>query len=428
MRIKYVLQSVFLLAAVSMAAAAINFLFFTPRGSSMLARRVLGYYIDSRTITIGTIEGTLAGGLSFRDVEIKNMNKLPAGAQMKIAALSISVQAPSLSGIAVEIENGRLNFPGSDTIIFYGNLRRGSFDIKLYGKYVGVKEILNLVSESPAVKNVGGRIRDLDAVFAGPLFGPRVRGTFYIEALSGTTFEAYASAGVFDLELRGRRPPRLYGYARANGGTVYLHKQNLTIAAESCQINYQGNFREPAVDCRGTTAVKVKDADVRITIVLQGSLELPELQLASNPPYSQEELMVMLATGTNWADTRTGLTSGQVNNAELVKDFVDYFLFAGEGRKFSQMLGISISDLRYDDEKRKVEVLKELDGRTAVHVGVEQKNAQNQVPQLTHSVGVSSKVADDKRISIEAESVMSTVNGTGAKPDQKVQIEFKKQF
>jgi hypothetical protein len=88
-----------------------------------------------------------------------------------------------------------------------------------------------------------------------------------------------------------------------------------------------------------------------INIKVKGTRQSPKVELSSDAGYSQQQLLLMLATGQ-----RLSLgddTSGRSRmTPALASDFVDYLLFGGERGRFIRALGLSDISINANEKRQ----------------------------------------------------------------------------
>jgi hypothetical protein len=168
-----------------------------------------------------------------------------------------------------------------------------------------------------------------------------------------------------------------------------------------------------------------------ISIKLTGTKSQPDLQLTSEPPYSKERLMIMLATGKSWQSIDRSLDSG-VDSAALTRDFLDYWLFAGKSNQFAQKFGISEFTVQYNDSAKGVAAKKEITDKIGVGYGIEQTVTTEQKKNTTQTIGGEVKLNDKLSVGVERELTTSQTNEaenpTLQEKDEKVMLKYKKSF
>jgi len=170
--------------------------------------------------------------------------------------------------------------------------------------------------------------------------------------------------------------------------------------------------------------------DVKINVVLQGTTKEPELKVSSYPPLTQDLLLVMLATDRSWGGAQTSIEQGKIS-ADLVKDFLDYFIFSGKGEKVGQRFGITSLSFIYESETKGVGVKTSFKDRVGVSYKVQPPDEETGKQTSTHTVGTEVKITNTVSIAAEKEiNKISTDEEQEEKEstEEKVYLQFKKPF
>lgn len=418
---------------ISMAVVSIFFLslivyyfLFTTKGSSFIVKSVLSKYAESKDIDINKITGSLSEKISLQDVEIRDLEALPRGSIIKIQRIDIYFTSFSLQGLNLEIFNGRLNLPKSEIIPFHGTYKNGFLGINIHSNKVTVRELLDLFAKNQTFKKISGEINDLDIYIRGSFLEPKLKGGFRINKLSRNGFSMINCPSIFDVTLKDlKKGVKIYGEVVFTSGTISGARTTVIKLKES-RILFSGDPKRASLDIYGDSTIE----NTKIKIVLRGTFNSPELKLTSEPPLPQERLLVMLVTGKSWKGTEVALGKGQLS-VDLVKDFVDYFVFSGSGSKVAQRLGISDISVTFEQQKKGVGVKKAITEKVDANYAVEQSQAKEQSPTTTQKVGAEYKITES--VSIETEKEIKQKNRTEQaqdtqKPDDKLMLKFKKEF
>ncbi|UCC95568.1 MAG: translocation/assembly module TamB domain-containing protein [Candidatus Omnitrophota bacterium] len=402
------------------------YLLFTTSGSSFLVKFILSRALQSKSISIKTIEGNLIKGFSLQDIAVEDIEKLPPASTLKVKKVDMSVKSLSLEGININIHNGTLKFPASAVLLFYGTHQKGSLDFNAYSKHINVEEILGFFPQSSNLKKLSGAITELDIYAKGSFSEPELSGKFIIKEISHNGFSVVNCPGSFHLNLKGREDNfKLYGEVLFTGGTVSGHK-TATVALEPSKISFAGKPQVPRFDLKGTSSIE----GVKITVRLKGTIEKPDLQLTSAPPLPSQKLLLMLATGKSWKGTEAAIKEGVIST-DVVKDFIDYFVFSGSGSKLAEKLGVKEFSIRFDKDARGLGVKKDISEKAEVSYGVEQSQIKEKATTTTHKVGVEYKITDSVSVGVEKELEQESKTPEDqekSKANGKVLLKFKKEF
>ncbi|MFC1704043.1 translocation/assembly module TamB domain-containing protein [Candidatus Omnitrophota bacterium] len=419
---------IFLLIIVLVSiSGAISLAFFTTKGSGFLAKFALTKYVGANNVEIKTIKGTLARGLLLKDVELKDIKGIPPDSVLKIQELKVSFDSFDPSGLTVEIFNGRFRFPASDPIVFYGTYKNGSLDLKASTRSVNVRHALDLFVKNETVKKIDGIVNDVNVAIAGSFLEPSLEGYLVIEKLSQDGFLMSKCPLAFDVTLKDIKGMlKVYGAAELESGKVSGQK-TAVVNLEKSKIIFGGLPNEPLFDVRGQSIVE----KTKIKIALKGTIEKPDLKLSSEPPFPEERLLVMLATGKSWQKTEVAATQGKLSPA-VAGDFLDYFIFGGSGSQLAEKFGITDFSVKYEDSTKGVEVKKSLSDKIEAIYGVEQTTAKEGQVETFQKVGGEYAVTDSISVGAEKEikQQQDKIDASDAEStsDDKVYLKFKKQF
>ena len=406
--------------------------FYTTQGAEGVVRLLLYRYTRSRNITIEKTEGTIRTKASLYNIHITNPTKLPLGAVIKIQRMDIFMPKFRLRDIQLSIYNGRLKLSFSDTILFYGDYADLFLELKLYSKRVSAREIIDLFTRRPVLSTLSGVFNDVNLRIAGTLSELAVEGSFHIENIIKERFSMIDCKGSLlmycdDLISAAKLNGEIFlrGGLVSGGDTALIKLRNSTIV-------FVGDPKRPKLNIRGSAKV----ADVAISMVLQGTVDEPKLTLSSNPSLTQELLLVMLATGRAWGSTQGSLQSGSMS-ADLIKDFVDYFLLAGTGSKIAKRFGLSDISLFYRNESKSMGLTTSLADKLKLGYEVEspqEDRKRNAEGAITHTVKGEVKITDT--ISVNAEKQLNQINAQQLEAEEKkieegeekLYLKFKKKF
>ncbi len=404
------------------------FLLYTTAGAALLVRSALSWGFDSAEVRFRNAKGAIIRPLTFYDVEIRNLEGLPAGTKLRIQQLKISDFLFHLEKSRAEIRNARLIFPKAEyPVVLWGGYRDLSFDVNVYSKNIGVRDMLDLFAEGSDVRNVSGLILDMDSFLKGSWRRPQVRGSFFIDRFLYKEFSLSGCPVSFDVKIEEiKEHPKAYGEVIFQGGAITSRRAKVVL--EGGKMIFSGNPKTPALHFRGRSEIE----GVKINITLKGTMKKPELILSSDPPVSQENLLLMLMTGKRWGVTDTVVSEGKIP-IDIARDFVDYFVFSGMGESLSKRLGVDGVSLTYSSGSNELGVSKTIADKVEIHYGIEKPTGSDMEKQTeTHKVGAEVKITD--KVSIEAEGQVhqpdpkALVTAQQEQKDGKVMLKYKKKF
>ncbi len=318
------------------------FIMFTPHGSSATVKFILSRFVEDGEFDYKGFEGSFARGISFENITLENLKYLPEGSIVKTHKLDISFSLTDLPGLKIDLHNGRVRIPGMHLILFNGSFEDGELDFNLFTEKLFLRETLELIPE-PDLHDIEGLLRDVDIFIKGGIFQPEISGTLKIERIRRDTFTFTDSLLEFDLRPTDlTSTPRLFGMVFIEKGTLSVPRAARIDLTEG-RIFFSGDPMNPHLNIRAVSQVE----RTRINILLRGLLENPDLDLRSDPPMSQERLLLMLATNRSWRGTEAALAEREITG-EVAREFLDFFFFAGTGGRLSNILASSGLVLQYD--------------------------------------------------------------------------------
>ncbi len=397
----------------------------TEKGSQIVARQFLSRAFKNPEISFGKMKGHFGMGLKLENLEIKNLEKLPSGNVVRIQELILENPIWDFQKANLVLRNGRIILPHSDPIVFDGNYKEGAVDFSFYARSLDItsfKEIFNMPQMS---NSLSGSIGNVDMKLSGTWDEPTVIGDFYVEKFTYQDFALVESPATVNLKFKNQ----LEGYAPS--GTITLNGGRLL--AKNTQVNLQkstffitNDLTNPSFSIQGNS--KIEDTDIQIS--LSGTKNNPEIKLKTDTALPTERLLLMLATGKSWKGLDTSLDKKQVS-PDLVKDFIDYFMFSGSGDKLANKLGIKNIFLTLEKGKKGIGVKKKVTNN--LDVGYEVNETQVPLQQPTRQQKISGDVQVSNNVSVSAEKEIRprdvTQQGTQEKPeDNKVLLKYETKF
>jgi hypothetical protein len=401
-------------------------LFFTAKGSALMVKLALSGYSSSTRVDISETKGTLFTTMYLNGVSIENPKWLPEGSSVNIEKLDASVRFHNLRAPLVNIINGKINLPDASVLFFNGSYKNSVLKFNIYSSGIDIKEILALFKYKGGVVTPSGILNNPDVYIEGTLTEPELKGRFDIGRASFNGFLMENCPVFFDLKLKNIGDKLdIRGEVLAAEGAVSGQKTAVITLQES-KILFNGEPRTALFDFKGTSIVE----GVKINISLKGSKDNPDLNLFSDPPFSKGQLLLMLATNKSWSITRSALGREQIS-PDIAGDFLDYFVFSGQGGKIARYFGITDVWVKYNAETRGAGFKKKIFDNANVSYSVEQSwDKENAAPPV-YKLGTEYNMTDN--VSIEAEKELK--RGTpGLDPreespsDDKVLLKYKKGF
>ncbi len=414
--------------SLGLAMGAGYFLLCTTAGAALLVKTAISWGFDSAEVRFRKTKGAIIRPLTFYDVEIQKLEGLPAGTKLKVQELRISDFLFHIEKSCAEIRNARLVFPKAEyPVVLWGTYKDLNFNVNVYSKSIGVRDMLDLFAEGSDVRNVSGLILDMDSFLKGSWRRPQVSGSFFIDRFLYKEFSLSGCPVSFDVKIEGIKDhPRAYGEMIFQGGTITSRRAKVLL--EGGKMTFSGNPKTPELHFQGASEIE----GVKINITLKGTLKKPKLALSSDPPVSQENLLLMLMTGKRWGVTDTVVSEEKIP-IDIARDFVDYFVFSGMGESLSKRLGVDGVSLTYSSGSNELGVSKTIADKVEIHYGIEKPTGSDMEKQTeTHKVGAEVKITD--KVSIEAEGQVHQPDSKASETaqqeqkDGKVVLKYKKKF
>ena len=402
------------------------FSLYTKTGSKFVADKMISQFVDYGEIDYKNMTGNLASGLTFQNLEIKDVKNLPEGTILKIQRLFFNVTSLSLNGIEVEIENTRLKLPDSDPIVISGSFKEQNLDLNIFSKGFTVNEVLSYLPDFKKLIPIKGDVNEIDLYVIGSYLEPTVKGSFVIDKF---IYKGFLLSGVpvnVDFQIKDiKSDVKLFGNVDMEKGELKTKK--VLVKLDKGDLKFSGPWNQPSINFNGTSKIE----KTKISIGLKGTIEKPDLKLSSEPSHSRQKLMIMLATGKSWQSVEDSIDNG-LNSAALTKDFIDYFFFAGKSNQFANRFGISEFSVKFDENTKGIAAKKELSEKLEVGYGVEQSNGKDQTKDMTQKLEGEFKVSDKVSVGVEREikqkQIVDSINEQTTENNDKVMIKYKKSF
>jgi len=380
-------------------------------------------------VSIGQVQGNLVKGMVFQEVEIKDGKPLPEGSSLRIARASFSFSPFRSEGLDGEVHNARLALAHSeDPVVLSGHLANGFLKANLYSKSVDVQDLKALFPQVRQREAVTGVVKDLDITFTGPWRTPQINGIFLVERFSYRQFLLEQCPVWFGIKLQGGESgfKQIRGEVLLRGGTI-TSRRAVSHLQES-HLFFPGDSRGIVLDLRGTSTIE----GIPIRMALTGTSQHPELKLTSEPPISQEALLLMLTTGKRWRSLEGQFTQGQIP-VDVVRDFLDYLIFSATASTLNQHFGLPGVFLTFDANTKTIGVQRTISENAQVVYGIQPPQAGRERPSRVHRLGAEVKVAEDASIAAEGEVEQAPSDGTSIqteepRPNEKILLKYKKRF
>lgn len=346
------------------AALFLGWLLCTPLGARFTVRQIAQDTLGSQRISWDSIDGSLARGIVVQNLQVQDIPRLPPGNMLRVQALSVRLHALALSGLAVDIDNGRLFPHGDEAVVMNVKVRGNSFTANIYTHALDLADVRDILTKFFDVPPMKGTLRNIDLVAGGFFNRPWVAGQFTAERIVRNGFVLEECPVRIDLRFaRGAVRWETYGRLDMLGG--HLQSPAVRIDLLESRLNFSGRLAWPELDINATSRVARTKIDVRVT----GTRDNPKVELESDAPYPKEQLLLMLATGRRWSGMDSALAGNRMT-PQLTSNFVEYLLFGGSRGKVVERFGLSDISLIADEKAQGVSLLKDVNDKLGVGYGV----------------------------------------------------------
>ncbi|MEI8012218.1 MAG: translocation/assembly module TamB domain-containing protein [Candidatus Omnitrophota bacterium] len=323
--------------------------------------------------------------------------------------------------------NARLITPQADNIVINATLRGGRYEANAYSKSLDLEWVTSIIRRFNNLSLLHGDLRDIDLVLSGRAFEPAVKGVFEVARIPLNGFLLYDAPVMCDLSFK-RRGMMWETYGKLSVHRGWLKSPRSLVALGESHLIFSGNILDPELDIHAVSEI----AGTRIDIVVRGKRKEPKIILTSEPPLSQEQLLLMLTTGKRWDGIDMAMTTKKMT-PELAGDFVDYFFFGGSGDRIARIFGFSRVSYKLDSAVQGVTFNKDLTDRLDVGYGIE-IGAQGDQGQRELTQKVESEYRINSHVIIAAQKEILSSSSLDREmelrriPDDRIFLKYRKQF
>lgn len=432
------IRSVFRTLSSIFVIAIISFMIVTTCGYYYLTRTTQGArwffdflakrYLGAQTFKYRTLEGTLADGIRLTNVRITDLDRFTVRNLVLVQNLDVAVPGFNISKMHIKIRNGRIKFPLSDPIGFYGTFQNGELNINAYCGIIDVREIVTVVRNPLKIHNLQGTASKASMTIRGAFTQPVLRGEFLLDDFRYLGFSLAKLPATFLFTVsRGQDSLLWNGELLVPSGVVTSRLTRIEL--NPSKLTFKGPFRNPGLDIAGSSKVN----QTLINISLKGTKLKPELNVTSNPPKAKEMLLVMLATGQELVVPQEASGEERLISTND-RDFIDFFTFSSEGQSPNAM-GLTDFTVNMQDNLKWLGIKRRVTDQLKVGINLQETRAMTgDNADVTRSVGGEVQVADSITLGVDKKVTdTSTVSDSPADAQPKdggmdVMIKYKKSF
>lgn len=398
-----------LICCVTIGSAA--WLILTPWGAECSVREVSRRTLGVDQVSWSKIEGSLLRGIQVDQLEVHNIPFLPFRSFLRVQSLSIRLTAFTLNGLDVDVVNARFFLWEDQPVVFNGALRGSSVSGNVYVRRLDLVDVRALLTQFFDVPPFKGVLTDVDLFVGGRWDRPDVTGRAVIDRIYQNEFVLGNVPVMADLHFqRGR--PRWETRGRLYLESGWLRNDVVLIDLQKSHLTFSGLLARPELDIHAVSRV----ARTKIDIKVRGTRLMPQVDLKSEPPYSKEQLFLMLATGKRWSGVVDGTATQRSAAPVLATNFADYLLFGGERVKIIRALGLSDISFNVDQNKQGVTLSKDVTDRLGVGYGVEMGISPGSQRDVTHRLEGEYQLTD--KFILGAQKEMKPAHVSGALDEQ----------
>lgn len=434
-----IVKSVFRTVSSVFMIVIISFMIVTTCGYYYLTRTTQGAkwffdfmakrYLGAQSFKYRVMEGTIADGIRLSNVRITDLDRFAVRNLVLIQNLEVMMPGLDIKNMSIKVRNGRIKFPLSDPIGFYGTFQNGEISAKMYCGIIDVREIVTVIKNPLVLHNLKGTAKKASMNITGPYTQPVLRGEFFLEDLRYLGFSLAQLPASFEYIL-GRDDHGLLWNGALSVPSGFVTSRLTKIELNPSKLIFTGVFKNPGLDVKGSSKVN----QTLINISLNGTKLKPELNVTSNPPKSKNVLMVMLATGQELVLPQGALDTGREFGASD-RDFIDYFTFSSEGGQSPNAVGLTDFTVNMQDNLKWLGIKRRVTDQLKVGISLQETRAPaGDAADVTRSVGGEVQVADSITLGVDKKVLDESAASDGQADVQPkdggmdVMIKYKKSF
>ncbi len=351
--------------------------------------------VHIQEVSLEYVKGVLSEYMEIHRVKIEGIEPLSKVIVLRVQKVRINYKDASQGGLDLSILNARTQLPNSNVIVLSGGYAQNRLDLNIYSNGINPQDILSLFPATRAFKTIDGSIGKVDLFVRGPLDDLSAEGRFLIEKFSYSGFSLLQVPLQFNIRrlVAGNRG-NVSGMAELKSGQFIKSKTHVELLPS--RFSFSENLKDPALDIHARSTID----KTNIHITVKGTKNKPDLILESDPPRSREMLMLMLATGQSWKRSAKAVDAGAFS-PEVVKDFIDYFIFNGQGATLAQRLGLDSLAFHVDRDSQGVSLGKSISDQLKLNYGIERSQTKpGESSSFEQKIGGEIQVTD--HVAVEA--------------------------
>ena len=413
-----------LISVMIVVSCGYYYLTHTSQGARWLFDNLAGRYLGAKTVKYRGFEGTIAQGIHLSNVRIEDINKFTTRNLVLIQQLDLAIPDFDIRKIGIKIRNGRIKFPLSDPLGFYGSFVDGNLDFHLYCGIIDVREIVTVVKSDLSLHNLKGTAQKASMTITGPYTQPVLDGEFLLEDFRYLGFSLAQLPATFHYTLDHSLEGLLWkGELSVPSGVVTSRLTKIDL--KPSRLIFTGPFKNPALDIYGSSKVN----QTLINISLGGTKQKPTLNVTSNPPKPKNVILVMLATGQeliiphNASDSNHTFTRSD-------QDFMEYFTFTS-----GESVGLTDFYVNMQDDARWLGIKRKVTNQLKVGINLQESRATSGVnTDVSRTIGGEVQVADhitlgvDKKVTQVVDPAKNQSTSEQKDGGMDVTIKYKKSF
>jgi len=291
-----VLSFLALICWVAIVLCITGYVFLTTTwGAKLASTYFIETYIPFCNVSIGSYQGTIEKGVVLKDVTISHIPDIK-DAVIHIQDLRIRVPLTRLDQVSLDVVNAKISLAGSDPLVFTGAIVQQNIKGNCYAQNLDARQVVDALGYSELAKNIYGFISHVDFEVTGTIEAPRLKGHFVIDKFTFKNTQVSDGFSHLDLTfLSLGDKPALRGFIITESALVKVEKINIDLMTS--KVDFNGDVRDFALDIHGSSKIE----DIMIDMAIKGTFLRPKLLFNSDPPMSEENILITLATGKSWS-------------------------------------------------------------------------------------------------------------------------------